>query len=384
VSIDKNRGDFLAVIIIALLIAAISLFTPLAFVCCILLIGCAVVLYRLPEQNAGYAMFGMAVISIGVACTALINLWKECPLQLSVAVAFGTMLLGGLWMIQSWSNRRPVLYDHQVNLSTAFGVRQVMGPTRIHRPSALLGTRIISTMSLRQMKTMLRIPEIDVRPSTTGAKPDQHPIRSEVAELLRAYGLMKIHAVDLSVCYRIDGPRWFLLNNIPHPDRHTANLNKSISRDKPEYWEALTTAYINEIADQVVRRVIQHKGWSAADVRDKRDEVSEAFLGELRNETTKMGLIIDQVELLTVDVDVPEDLHQARVGSIHIGLQRDILASMQELLSDPDHPLSAEAIAAIVRSQIRELGRAAMPAAGIEDALDDSDLAQEVGGGHRP
>lgn len=382
-SIDKNRKDFLAVIIIALLAAATILLTPLAAVCSILMIGCAVVLYRLPEQRAGYILFGLAIASSGVAGVTLVNRWEDSPIQLSIAVALGTMLLTGLWLIRSWSQRQAVLYGQQVNLSTVFGLRLIRGPNRIHRPLAWLGSRIVSIISLRQLKTNVRVNEIDVHPNAVVANVDIRAIRSEVADLLRAYGLTKIHSVELSVCYRIDGDRWFMLNNIPHAARLTEHLGVHIDRKKPEFWEALTTGYIDEEAAEVLRRVIQREGWSAADVRDQREAVSQQFLAELRAETARMGLIIDHAELLTVDVDVPETLHHARVGSIHIGLQRDILTSMQELLSDPQHQLPAEAIAAIVRSQIRELGRAATPGADIQDVLEDVGIAQEVGGQHR-
>jgi len=138
-------------------------------------------------------------------------------------------------------------------------------------------------------------------------------------------------------------------------------------------------------------------GWSASAVRDQRDMVAAHFYEELSAEAAAMGVIIDHVELLTVDVDAPDALRkarnnsvldqetaegEARVGSVRVGLQRSILHQMQELLSDREHPLPPEAIAAIVRSQIRELGLTPALINELEEVLDETLPGSQVGHSH--
>jgi hypothetical protein len=386
VSIDKNRSDFLAVIIIALLATAASLSSPLTFLCCAVTVGCAITMARMPESQAGYVLGALALASSGVASVVLINLLNEWPLPISVATAIGTMILTGLWLLSSWNKRMPVRYGEQINLNTIFGTRKIRGPTRIRKPRAWLGSRIIATLSLRPIKTAVQVLEIDVGPAPdTGTT--LRIIRPGMSDLATIVEPTKIHAIELSVSYHLDGDSWFLLYNIPHAAQYTAGLGHGVGRDHPEYWNATATGYIEEEAPEVLRRVIHREGWSASAVRDRRELVAAHFHEELCAEAAAMGIIIDQVELLTVDIDAPETLRavrntsvfdqevaesQARVGSVRIGLHRDILRQMQELLSDREHPLPPEAIAAIVRSQIRELSRSTTPLTEIEEVLEES------------
>jgi len=251
VSIDKNRGDFLAVIVLALLVTAASMPTPLTFLCCALTIGCAAVLYQMPEQRAGYVLGALALASSGVASVVLVDLLADWPLQAMVATAIAVVILTGLWLVASWNNHRPVLYSQQVILSTIFGTKSIVGPTRIHKPRAWLGSRIIAVLSLRPIKTAMRVPEIDVRPPADSSTA-QHVISTEMTNLVTVDETTKIHAIELSVSYPLDGGHWFLLQNIPHAAQYTASLEHGVGRDNPGYWSAIATGYIDEEAPEVL------------------------------------------------------------------------------------------------------------------------------------
>jgi len=385
VSIDNYRRVFLAVVIIALLVTFASLPTLLTFIGCAITIGCAIWLFRLPEQRAGYFLGALAIISSGVVSVALVDRLADWPPPVTIAIAIVVMGLTAFWLMSSWNKRMPVRHGQQVNVTPIFGPRQFRGPTRIRRPRVWLGSRIISTISLRPIKTSVRVNEIDVCPAADSGT-TLRIVRPEASDLPVTVAPRKIHEVEMSLGYRLNGANWFLLYNVPHADQYTSPDGHSISRDQPEYWEAIATGFIEEEAPEVLRRVIHREGWSATAVRDQREVVAEQFQHELSEEAARMGIIIEHVELLTVDVDAPEALRaarntsvldqeaaesQARVGSIRIGLHGDILRQMQELLSDREHHLPPEAIAAIVRSQIRELSRSASPRSELEDVLED-------------
>jgi len=386
VSIDKNRNEFLAVIWIALLaIIAISP-EPLTITCCLVFGGCGLFLSRMPEQSAGYSLGGFALASTGALSVTLVNAWSGWSILATITIAVITMILTGLALIRSWNARMPVRYGLQINISTIFGPRQICGPTRIWKPRAWLGSRMISSISLRPIKTNVHVTEIDICPAAPATGTTIRAIRPEVFKQETDTRTTKIHAIELSIDYSLDGKHWFQLYNIPHASRYIAQMGQRISQDQPEYWETVVTGFIVEEAPEVLRKVVHHEGWSAATVRDQREDVAERLIEELRALAGKKGVNIDNIEILTVDIDAPETLraarntnvyglevaeNQARVGSIHIGLHREILSQMRELLNDPEHQLSPEAIAAITRSQIRELSRTTSPSAGIEDVLEE-------------
>ncbi|NNJ10296.1 hypothetical protein EKD04_008145 [Chloroflexales bacterium ZM16-3] len=385
-SIDKNRGEFLAVMIVSLLaIIAISP-SPVAIICCLVFGGCGLILSRMPERIAGFILGGLAVTSSGVASIAITNTWFGWPPLASGAAALITMILIGLGLIRSWSKHILVRHGHQVNISTIFGPRQIRGPARIRKPHAWLGSRIISNISLRPIKTNVYVTEIDICPSTPASGAKIRTIRPETINLEVDSRTTKIHAIELSIDYSIDGGNWFLLYNIPHAHQYIAQLEKQVRFDQPEYWETIVTGFIAEETAEVLRRVVHHQGWDAATVRNERERVATLLLDELRTEAVKKGISVDRIELLTVDIDAPDVLraarnnsvydlevaeNQERVGSVHIGLQRDILNYMQELMSNPDHPIPAEVVAAIARSQIRGLSRSTAPTTSIEDVLEE-------------
>ncbi|MEI7643757.1 MAG: hypothetical protein WCJ55_05530 [Chloroflexales bacterium] len=386
-SIDKNRGAFLAVMIISLLITVALSPSMLTIACCILFAGCSLILSRMHEQSAGYMLGGLAVTSSGVVSVAVTNTWGEWSPLATGAAALITMILVGLGLIRSWNARMLVRYGQQITINTIFGTRQIRGPIRIRKPRAWLGSRIIATLSLRPIKTNVHVTEIDICPDAPAIGAPISAIRHEAINLEVAPRTTKIHAIELSVSYHLNGDHWFMLYNIPHAQQYIAQQEKRINYDQPEYWETIVTGFIVEETPEVLRRVIHHEGWGATAVRDQRECVAARLLERLRAEAAEMGIRVDHIEILTVDIDAPEALraarnssvydlevaeNQVRMGSIHIGLQRDILNHMQDLLNDSDHPLPAEVVATIVRSQIRELSRTTTPTAGIGDALEEA------------
>lgn len=386
-SIDKNRDDFLAVLGIALLSISVISPTQLTFIACLLFAICGLILFFIPEQGAGYALGGLAVTGSGATAVIGISTWTTWPPLATSAVALSVMILTTLGLIRSWSARTPVRYGQQVNINSIFGARKIRGPTRIRRPIAWLGSRMISTISLRTIKDTLQVKEIDIRPALAPTGTTLRVIRPETIDPVIDHSPTKIHAIELVVSWSIDGDQWFLLNEIPHQKAYAAELAPHVAHDQPEYAEAIVTGYIREEAPEVLRRVIQHEGWAAATVRDDREKVARYVLAELRAEAAKMGVIAHQVELLTVDIDAPEALRAARnnnvygleaierlerVGQIKISQQRDVIHSMQELLSSPDHRISAEVAAALARTQIRALGPTTPPITILEDLLEET------------
>lgn len=386
-SIDRYRGGFLTVIFIALLITALGLHALLASICAALIAGCAIILSRLPEREVGYGLGLFSLILSAVAGLVVADAWLNASPFVDAVAALSALALAGLWLVRSWNQRIPVLNNLQTNISTIFGIRKVRGPTRMRRPSKLLGSRIISTISLRPLKAETRVSELDVRPAASATGTTIHVVRPSPDLPVADSAPTKIHAIDLTVGYRLNGDEFFLLRNIPHPDRYTSTLAHA-NPTQPEYWNALSCGYLSEEVGEVLRRVIQRGGWSASEVRDdQRELVAEQLLSELQAEVASKGIIVEQAELLTVDVDSAATLRaardtsvygleraeqQSRLGHIHVGLHKDILKQMHDLLSDLEHPLPPEAIAAIVRAQIRELGRAATAQGDMEEILEES------------
>ncbi len=350
-------------------LAVLSTLTPTSFAAALALLAVAVLLYTLIDPSGEQAAvpvillalvcFGSAAVSIVLLLHRLewLNEWSWLP---AIGAGWALTLAGVLRH-----------YDRLITVSTGLQhiyigpirSRTVQGYRRIPPPFPLF-ERLLAVVPTRRLKLDFALDDVGTCPDPApvpdawrfnGVDPPSPPEHAAIRNL---------HRVDLAIEFCIDPDYWWMVNQIPcdtlvNQLRSEYGAQGRNAWHDPRYWSDLARGYVQEIAEELTRKLVHDSDWSALEVWRRKDELAGRLFENLREQAAVYGVLLHSVDIVDVVVDQPEVVRRARtielMGATWQREQALVLKTFHETLQRLGLRLTPEDIEHLCRVHLWDL-----------------------------